>query len=129
MILDSSALVAVLAGEPDRAQFIEAISRAPVCRISAATYVEISIVLEAQHGPEVLRQFDALMHRAHVAIEPVTEEQARLARQAYIDYGKGRHPAGLNYGDCFSYALAKSINEPLLFKGQDFAKTDMKSAL
>lgn len=129
MILDSSALVAVLAGEPERSQFIEAISRAPVCRISAATYVEISIVLEAQHGSEVLRQFDALMHRAQVIIEPVTEEQARLARQAYLDYGKGRNPAGLNYGDCFSYALAKALHEPLLFKGVDFAKTDVTPAL
>lgn len=128
MILDSSALVAILTGESEADTFIDILSRAPVRRISAATYVEISIVLEAQHGPEMLRQCDALLRRAAVAIEPVSEAQAHLARQAYLDYGKGRHPAGLNFGDCFAYALAKTLGEPLLFKGNDFAQTDVLAA-
>jgi ribonuclease VapC len=129
MIIDSSALVAILAGEPDADHYVQAISTAPICRISAASFVEISIVLEAQHGPEVVRQCDALLRRAEVLIEPVTVEQAHLARQAYIDFGKGRHPAALNYGDCFAYALAKATGEPLLFKGEDFKKTDVESAI
>ncbi len=127
MIIDSSALVAILANEPDAERYIQAISQAQVCRISAATFVEISIVLEAQHGPDVLRQCDALLRRASVIIEAVTLEQAQIARQAFLDFGKGRHPAGLNFGDCFAYALAKATGEALLFKGGDFGKTDIKS--
>lgn len=129
MILDSSALVAILAGEDDADQYVSAIAKAPVRRISASTFVETSIVLEAQHGADVVRQFDALLRRADVRIEPVTEEHAFLARQAYVDYGKGRHPAGLHFGDCFSYALAKQTGEPLLYKGDDFRKTDLLSAI
>ena len=128
MILDSSALIAILAGEPEAERLIQAISHAPVCRISAATFVEVSIVLEAQHGPEVVRQCDALLRQAAVVIEAVSPEQAYIARQAYLDYGKGRHPAGLNYGDCFSYALSQVTGEPLLFKGGDFAQTDIQRA-
>jgi ribonuclease VapC len=129
MILDSSALVAMLTGAPEADAFIDAVSRAPVCRISAATFVEASVVLEVRHGPELVRQLDAFLRRAAVGIEPVTEAQAHGARQAYLDYGKGRHPAGLNFGDCFAYALAKALDEPLLFKGADFAQTDVTRAL
>lgn len=129
MILDSSPLVAILAGEPDAESYIRAISRAPRCRISAGTFLELSIVLESQFPVEALHQCDALFRRAGIVIEPVTVEHAHLARQAFHDFGKGRHPAGLNFGDCFAYALAKHSGEPLLFKGSDFSKTDVISAL
>jgi ribonuclease VapC len=129
MILDSSPLVAILAKEPDSELFIQAISRAPRCRISAGNFVELSIVIEGQFGVEAARQCDALFRRAGIVIEPVAVEQAHLARQAFHDFGKGRHAAGLNFGDCFAYALAKVTGEPLLFKGNDFRKTDIVSAL
>jgi len=129
MILDSSALVAVLAEEPDSELYIQAISRAPLCRISAGNFLELSIVIQSQFGVEVVQQSEALFRRVGVVIEPVTVEQAYLARQAFHDFGKGRHAAGLNFGDCFAYALAKITGEPLLFKGEDFKKTDLVSAL
>jgi ribonuclease VapC len=129
VILDSSALVAILAGEPGAESFIQAISRAQRCRMSAGTFLELSIVLESQFAVEVLHQCDALFRRVGIVIEPVTIEQAHLARQAFHDFGKGRHPAGLNFGDCYAYALAKHTGEPLLFKGNDFSKTDVLSAL
>jgi ribonuclease VapC len=129
MILDTSPLVAILAGEPDAEIFIQAISQAPHCRISAGNFIELSMVVEGQFGAEVLRQCDALIRRAGVVTEPVTVEQAHFARQAFHDFGRGRHPAGLNFGDCFAYALAKVTGEPLLFKGEDFAKTDVLPAL
>lgn len=106
-----------------------AISHASICRISAANFVELSIVLEAQHGSGVARQCEALFRRVGVVIEPVTLDQAHLARQAYLDFGRGRHAAGLNFGDCFAYALAKATAEPLLFKGRDFSKTDVEAAV
>ncbi|MBI3682063.1 MAG: type II toxin-antitoxin system VapC family toxin [Acidobacteria bacterium] len=129
MILDTSAVVALLAKESDAERYIQAISRAPVCRISAGTFIELSIVIDAQHGSEVARQCDALFRLAGIVIEPVTVAQAHLARQTFLDFGKGRHSAGLNFGDCFAYALAKATGEPLLFKGQDFSKTDIKAAV
>jgi ribonuclease VapC len=129
MILDSSPLVAILAGEPDAELFIQAISRAPRCRISAGNFIELSIVVESQFAVEALRQCDALFRRVGIVVEPVTVEHAHLARQAFHDFGKGRHPAGLNFGDCFAYALAKHSGEPLLFKGNDFSQTDIVSAL
>jgi ribonuclease VapC len=129
MILDASALVAILAKEPDSEIYVEAISRAPSCRISAGNFLELSIVLEGQFGADALRQCDALFRRIGIVIEPFTVEQAHIARQAFHDFGKGRHPAGLNLGDCFAYALAKVTGEPLLFKGEDFCKTDVLSAL
>jgi ribonuclease VapC len=128
MIIDTSAIIAVLFNEADAQIYALAITRADARRISAATFVETAIVLEAQTRNNGGRQLDAFMRRAGIAIEPVTEEQAHLARQAYLDFGKGRHPAGLNYGDCFSYALSKATREPLLFKGKDFAKTDVIAA-
>jgi ribonuclease VapC len=128
MILDTSAMIAILFNEDDAEIYAEAISRAESCRLSAATFVEIATVVEAQTKNNGSRQLDAFIRRAGIAIDPVTEEQAHIARQAFIDFGKDRHPAGLNYGDCFSYALSKVTREPLLFKGGDFAKTDLTAA-
>jgi ribonuclease VapC len=129
MILDTSPLVAILLKEPDSELYVEAISRAPRCRMSAGNFIELSIVIESQFDPEVGRQCDALFRRIGIVIEPVTIEQAHLARQAFHDFGKGRHAARLNFGDCFAYALAKLTGEPLLFKGEDFGKTDIISAV
>ena len=128
MIVDTSAIIAVLFDETDAGIYANAIAQADACRMSAATFVEVSIVVEAQTKNSGSRQLDAFMRRAGLTIEAVTEEQTHLARQAFTDFGKGRHPAGLNYGDCFSYALAKATGEPLLFKGKDFAKTDLAAA-
>jgi ribonuclease VapC len=129
MILDTSPLVAILAKEPDSELYVQAISRAPRCRMSAGNFIELSIVIESQFDHEVGRQCDALFRRIGIVIEPVTIEQAHLARQAFHDFGKGRHAARLNFGDCFAYALAKLTGEPLLFKGDDFKKTDIPSAI
>ena len=128
MIIDTSAIIAILFNEEDAASFAQAIIRAESRRMSAATFVETAIVVETQTKSSGGRQLDAFLRHARIAIEPVTEEHAHLATQAFIDYGKGRHPAALNYGDCFSYALAKASGEPLLFKGRDFAKTDLLAA-
>lgn len=127
MIIDTSALVAILYGEPEAERFTQHIHGANACRISVANHVELSIVVERQMGPEGLRQADVFIRRAGITIEPVTLEQGDLARQAFLDFGKGRHRAALNFGDCFAYALAKAMGEPLLFKGNDFALTDVKS--
>ena len=129
MIVDSSAILAILFAESDAAKFAKAISEADTCRISAATFVEVAVVVEAHTQDRGSRQLDTFLRRAKFVIEPVTPEQAHLARQAYSEFGKGRHPAGLNFGDCFSYALAKASGEALLFKGGDFSKTDIVSAL
>ena len=128
MIVDSSAMVAILYREPEATDFAQLIHDAEVCRISVASYVELSMVIENQLGPEGMRQAEAFFRRAGIVIEPVTVEQGELARQAFLDFGKGRHKAGLNYGDCFSYALAKATGEPLLFKGNDFSQTDINAA-
>ncbi len=128
MIVDTSAIIAVLFNEDDALVYAEAIALANSCRISAATFVETAMVVEAQTRNNGGRQLDAFIRRASIGIESVTEEQAYMARQAFLDFGKGRHRAGLNYGDCFSYALAKATGEPLLFKGKDFAQTDLVAA-
>jgi ribonuclease VapC len=128
MIIDTSALSAIFFGEPESDVYIRLIHEADRCRISAANFVELSMVIDAQLGPEALRQCDMFLRRAEIVIEPVTVEQAHLARQGFLDFGKGRHPAELNFGDCFAYALAKASDQPLLYKGQDFRKTDIKSA-
>lgn len=125
MIIDTSAIVAILFNEDDAEAYARAITRADSRRVSAATFVEAAIVVAAQTKNVGGSQLDAFFRRAGIVIEPVTEEQAHIARQAFTDFGKGRHAAGLNYGDCFSYALAKSTGEPLLFKGKDFTKTDV----
>jgi ribonuclease VapC len=130
VIVDTSALVAVIALEPDAPLFATAMDRAEVLRISAGSYVEAAIVLNRRRDPALDGKFEAMMNDVGFVIEPVTPEQARIARQAYRDYGKGSgHPAQLNFGDCFSYALARDKREPLLFKGDDFIHTDLRSAL
>jgi len=129
MIVDTSAMVAILFREPEADQFIQTIHAADVTRISAANFVELSMVLEYQMGPDGNRQCDTFLRRSEIVIEPVTLDQAYLARQSFLDFGKGRHPAGLNFGDCFAYALARASNESLLFKGADFSKTDIPSAI
>lgn len=128
MILDTSAVLAILLSEAESSQFMQAIYGAEVRRISAANFVELSMVAEGQYGPEAGRQLDMFLRRAEVEIEAVTVEQAHLARQAFLDFGKGRHPAKLNFGDCFAYALAKTTGEALLFKGRDFGRTDVRVA-
>ncbi len=117
MIIDTSALIAILRDEPEAMEFAKAIASASVRRISADNYVEAAAVIDGNRDPIASRRFDDLLREARLVIEPVTEAQARLAREAYRDFGKGsRHPAKLNFGDCFAYALAKTMNEPLLFK-------------
>jgi ribonuclease VapC len=129
MILDTSALVAVLFGEPEADAYTRLIHDADRCLISAGSFLELSIVIERLAGLEVARQCDMFFRRAGIIVEPFTVEQAHIARQAFHDFGKGRHPAGLNFGDCFAYALTKVTGEPLLFKGKDFKKTDIVSAI
>jgi len=126
VIVDVSVLVAIINLEPDGRMFEAAIESSPVNRVSAATYLEASIVIDRARDPLVSRRLDELLAEAAITIEPVTESQARIAREAYRDFGKGSgHRAGLNYGDCFAYALAKELDEPLLFKGDDFGHTDI----
>ncbi len=126
MIIDTSALVAILGGEPERRTFIEAIEATDSRRMSAATFVESSLVVESQYGAEGVRDLDLFLNTAGIDIVAVDSEQAHVARRAFSLFGKGRHRAGLNYGDCFSYALAMVVAEPLLFKGDDFGHTDVE---
>lgn len=129
MILDTSVLVAILREESDVAAYLEAIRTTMPRRISAGTYLELGVVIDGLGNPIASRRLDDLLARMSIVIEPVTEAQARIARDAYRDFGKGSgHPAGLNFGDCFAYALARDLNEPLLFKGDDFRHTDIPSA-
>jgi len=129
MIVDTSALLAILFEEKDAANYAAALASSDRPRISAANLLEAGIVIDNQAGLSAGRQLDALVERARMDVAPVTYEHVRIARQAYLDFGKGNHPAGLNFGDCFAYALAKTTGEPLLFKGDDFAKTDVLGAL
>lgn len=130
MILDTSAVIAILRDEPESTYFAELIEAADHRRISAVNYVEAAAVIESGGDPIAKRRFDELLREAEVVIEVVTVKQARIAREAYRDFGKGRgHRAKLNFGDCFAYALAKEMSEPLLFKGDDFKHTDIKSAI
>jgi ribonuclease VapC len=127
MILDTSAVIAILRLETEASEFAKIIERTAQRRISAVSYVEAGAVIDGSKDPVASRRFDELIEAAQIAIEPVTEAQARIARQAYRDFGKTSGPAKLNFGDCFSYALAKVKGEPLLFKGQGFSQTDVKS--
>ena len=127
MIVDTSVIIAILRDESDAENLSAAVESAEVRRVSAGTYVEAAIVVDANRDPVLSRRLDSFLHQALISIEPVTVEQARIAREAYRDYGKGRHRAGLNFGDCFAYALAKEKGEPLLFKGNDFGKTDVEA--
>ena len=130
MIVDTSALIAILRDEQDALTYARAIASAPIRRVSAATYVETAAVIDGSRDPIASRRFDDLLREARFVIEPVTEAQAHIAREAYRDFGRGSgHQARLNFGDCFAYALAKAMNEPLLFKGDDFTRTDITSAL
>lgn len=129
MILDTSALLAVLLNEPERATFVACIESEPVRRVSAASVLEASMVLEARFGPAAEGDLDLFLHRASIEIVPFDQDQLAIARSAFRRYGKGRNPAGLNFGDCISYGLARAMDEPLLFKGADFPATDIRSAL
>lgn len=129
MIVDTSALVAILRDEPEAAAFAGAIERADTRRLSAVSFVEAAVVIDGARDPVASRRFDELVRAAGLIIEPVTEAQARVAREAYRDFGRGSgHPAKLNFGDCFTYALARLSGEPLLFKGDDFGHTDVEQA-
>ena len=130
MIVDTSAIVAILKDESDGIFLSRALDSADVVRISAASYLETSIVIGKYRDPVLNAKLDELIEDLEVVIEPVTPEQARIARQAYRDYGRGSgHPANLNFGDCFSYALARAKREPILFKGDGFAHTDLRPAV
>lgn len=130
MILDTSAVVAILRGEPDADRFIDALSRADEPMISAGTYIETAIVVDVNHDPVLSSRLDDLLAVAGASIEPVTKVHAEIARQAYRDFGKGSgHPAGLNFGDCFAYALARATGEAVLYKGDNFNKAGVASAL
>ena len=128
MILDSSAVIAVLRDEPEARDFVTAMKAARARKISAVSYVESAIVIDSGRSPIASRRFDEFFRTTKVSIEGVTPRQAEIARDAYRDFGKGRHKAGLNFGDCFAYALAKDLDEPLLFKGSDFSETDVSIA-
>ena len=125
MVIDTSALLALLLNEPDALRIAQAIEAASIRLVSAATFLETSIIIESKKGEAGGRELELLLYRASIEVAPVDQDQAEIARQAWRRYGKGRHPAGLNYGDCFAYALAKTTGEPLLFKGADFGRTDV----
>ena len=127
MVVDTSALLAVLFDEPEAEDFARAIARAEVSRMSAANLLEAGIVADCQTDARTGRQLDVLVADLRLRIEPVTEQQVGIARQAYLDFGRGNHPAKLNFGDCFAYALANATGEPLLFKGDDFEQTDIRA--
>jgi ribonuclease VapC len=128
MVIDSSAVQAILQNEPERHAFNEAIAAAEQCSLSFPSLVELSIVMEARFGADGQGDLDLFLNTALIDIISLDREQAELAREAFSRYGKGRHRAGLNFGDCFSYALAKWLAEPLLFKGDDFCHTDIEPA-
>lgn len=125
MVIDTSALVAILQRETERRTYLEAIEAADTIRMSVASFVESSIIVESRYGPEGLLYLDRFISRASIELIAVDAEQGQLARSAFSRFGKGRHRAGLNYGDCFSYAAAMSLGEPLLCKGDDFIHTDV----
>lgn len=126
MVIDTSAILAIFLAEPERKRFLDLIIDAPTRLISAASVLETGIVLEAKRGEAAGREFDLFVVRVKLEVIPVDGEQVEVARSAWRRYGKGRHPAALNFGDCFAYALAKSSGERLLVKGADFAKTDIE---
>jgi ribonuclease VapC len=128
MIVDSSAMVAMLLEEPEGHLVDVAIAKSAVCRMSAVGLLEVSMILQSRRGSDAIRDLDLLILRLRIEIVPFTESQARLAREAFKRFGKGRHPAGLNFGDCMAYALAKETGEELLFLGSDFSKTDIVAA-
>ncbi len=128
MVLDTSAIIAILSAEPERARYIGLLASATDPLISAATLLESSIVMLARTGPAGVKDLDELLAAAGVRCVAVDSSQAVLARDAFARFGKGRSPAALNFGDCFAYALARASGQPLLFKGEDFSKTDIQAA-
>ena len=128
MVIDTSALLAILQDEPERRSFNEAIEAAESRVMSVAHYVEVSIVIETRHGAEGLRELDRFVDRAGLELVGVDVQQGKMARDAFSRFGKGRHAAALNFGDCFAYALAHTLAQPLLFKGNDFSKTDLSES-
>ena len=128
MIVDTSAVLAVLFDEPDAERYVRALAGASRCRMSAVSFLEAAIVLESRAGAAAGPNLDLLLERAPIELEPVTLEHAQAARRAWRRFGRGNHRAALNFGDCFAYALAEATREPLLFKGQDFALTDIDTA-
>jgi ribonuclease VapC len=126
MVIDTSALLAIFLAEPERKQFLRLITQAETRCISAVNAFETGIVLEARRGEAAGREFDLFLDRAKLDVVPVDAEQVEIARVAWRKYGKGHHPAALNFGDCFAYALAKTSREPLLAKGLDFTRTDIR---
>lgn len=128
MVIDTSALIAILLDEPERRRFNEKIEADPRRLVSAVSFVETALVIETRLGEAGGRELDLFLHRADIEVMPVDLDQAEIARRAFRTYGRGRHSAGLNFGDCFAYALAKTTGEPLLFKGDDFGRTDVAAA-
>jgi ribonuclease VapC len=128
VILDTSALVAILFREPERPHFIELMADADRLRLSAASVVELTVVLSKEFGAAAAAECDRFLSESDISVKSGSLDLARIAGEAFLKFGKGRHPAGLNFGDCFSYALAKATGEPLLFKGEDFRKTDLNAA-
>ena len=129
MIVDSSAMLAVIFAEPELEIFGQMLGEPRDWKMSAATFVELMIVAESRGSDRAVRHVETLIRQGNIAIVPLTAEHAYIAEQGFSTYGKGRHSAGLNFGDCFSYALAKALDEPLLFKGEDFRKTDVAPAI
>ena len=128
MVIDTSAVLAILRNEPERRRFNQAIEADATRLMSVASFVEASMVMEARHGYDGIRDLDLFLARAEIELVPVDVNQSHIARQAFRRYGKGRHQAALNFGNCFTYALAKTTEEPLLFKGNDFSQTDIEAA-
>ena len=128
MIVDTSAVLAVLFAEPDAGRYERAIAGASRCRMSVASLLEAAIVLESRTGAAAGHELDLFLERAPIELAPVTPDHAQAARRAWRRFGRGNHPAGLNFGDCFAYALAEATREPLLFKGRNFALTDIEAA-
>ena len=129
MIIDSSALLAILLVEPDETKMLAAVMAAKPKRMSAANWLETAIIVDSKNNPNVAATFDAIITELDIEIVAVSPEHTVVARAAYQRFGRGRHPAKLNYGDCFAYALARSTGEPLLFKGNDFSQTDVEPVL
>jgi ribonuclease VapC len=125
VVIDTSAVLAILLGESERGHFLKLLSDSGIRLVSAANVLETSIVVESRRGESAGRELDLFLHRAKVETIPVDEDQISIARYAWRKFGKGRHPAALNFGDCFAYALTKMSQEPLLAKGGDFSKTDL----
>ena len=126
-MIDTSALVAILQNEPERTTFIAAIDSVDKRTLSAVSFVETAMVIESRYGSKGILELDMLVDKAAINIRSVDLSQAKIARNAFHNFGKGRHPASLNFGDCFTYSLARMLNEPLLFKGEEFSKTDIRN--